>query len=378
MAQEDFNDNSHSHFDALRAIQATPFNFKGVILRNLFISFLCFIAINANAEINREWEDYSDPAIRNPNYEKSFTNLPLKGIVTDNRKIWANDYWAHKKGSINFRWNAKKPIGFDLKSPSREEALLMSQESIAELAATEKLDLLNGDYAYTLKNEVDKIANKHAAIWHGICNGWSPATINHNEPTPKTFTNADGVVIPFGSSDIKALISYYYAFHHEVRSTHQMGKRCLLVGPGCDDDLNAGAFHIVLANTLGKGESMIADVERGRQVWNHAVSEFTTTVVEANLAPGKKAAKGTVRVVRVKTDMTFVQAITKNSWYPTLGTVDHVNGIRNYEYTLELDASGRIIGGEWISKVRPDFIWEMEKATTFTGTFAKLPQLLND
>lgn len=347
-------------------------------MRNLLISFLCFIAINANAEINREWEDYSDPAIRNPNYEKSYTALPLRGIVTDNRKIWANDYWAHKKGSINFRWNAVKKIGFDLKSPAREEALMMSQAALAELAPTEKLDLLNGDYNYTLRKEVEGIASKHAAIWHGICNGWAPATVNHNEPTPKTFTNPDGIVVPFGSSDIKALISYYYAFHHQVRSTHQMGKRCLLIGPGCDEDLNAGAFHIVLTNTVGKGESMIADVERGRQVWNHAVSEYTSTVVAANLAPGKKSAKGTVRRVHLKTDMTFVQGIEKNSWYPTHGTPDHINGVRNYEYTLDIDAYGKIIGGDWISKVRPDFIWEMEKATTFTGVFSKLPQLLND
>ncbi len=347
-------------------------------MRNVFISSLFLFAISAQAEITREWEDYSDPAIRNPNYQKIFTTLPLKGIVSDNRKIWANDYWAHKKGSINFRWNAVKKIGFDLKSPTREEAMVMSLKDLAELAPTEKLDLLNGDYSYSLRKEVEEIASQSAAIWHGICNGWSPATINHNEPTPKSFTNPDGILVPFGSSDIKALISYYYAFHHEVRSTNQMGKRCFFMGPGCDEDLNAGAFHIVLTNTVGKGESMIADVERGRQVWNHAVSEYTSNIVDANLAPGKKSAKGTVRRVHLRTDMTFVRGIEKNSWYPTLGTPDHLNGVRNYEYTLDIDAFGRIIGGDWISKVRPDFIWEMEKATTFSGNFKKLSQLLND
>jgi hypothetical protein len=54
--------------------------------------------------------------------------------------------------------------------------------------------------------------------------------------------------------------------------------------------------------------------------------------------------------------MTFVQRIEKNSWYPTLGAPNHLNGVRNYDYTLDIDAFGRIIGGDWISKFRPDFI----------------------
>lgn len=339
-----------------------------------------FSALTAQAEITREWESYSDPAIRNPNYERSFAKLPLSGSPRDTRKQWASDYWARKKGLINLRWNARTPVGFKLVSPSREEAHTMTQEQLATLAPSEKLDLLNGDYEFSLVKEVDKIADKGAAIWHGICNGWAPASINHNEPTPKTLTSVDGIKIPFGSSDIKALLSYYYAYHHDVESTHQMGKRCMLgFGPGCDDDLNAGAFHIVLTNTVGiEGGSMIADVERGRQVWNHAVVGYTSSVIDGNLAPGKKSAKGTYRRVHVKTDMTFVSKIKANSWNTSNGTDNHINDVRNYEYTLDVDAYGRIIGGEWISKARPDFIWDMTKATSFKGNFARLSELLND
>ncbi len=349
-------------------------------MKHIFLAgILGLTAFSLKAEILREWEDYSDPAIRSHSYEYVFAKLPLNGTPTDTRKLWASDYWSRKKGLINLRWNTRKPVGFKLISPTRVEAVSMSQEQLATLAPSEKLDLLNGDYEYSLVKEVDKIADKSAAIWHGICNGWSPAAVNHNEPTPKTLMSVDGIKIPFGSSDIKALISYYYAYHHSVESTHQMGKRCLLIGPGCDQDLNAGAFHVVIANTVGlDGESMIADVERGRQVWNHAVNHYQTTIVRDNLAPGDKSAKGTYRRVHVKTDMTFIQGIKANSWHPTNGTENHINGVRHYEYTLDLDVNGRIIGGDWISKARPDFIWDMEKATTFTGKFARLPELLND
>lgn len=345
----------------------------------VFACLLVLTSLSAQAELTREWEDYSNPSIRSSSYQYSFAHLPLSGSPRDTQKLWASDYWPRKKGLINLRWNSRNPIGFKLVSPTKAEAMMMSQDQLATLAPSEKLDILNGDFDYSLVKEVDKIADKGAAIWHGICNGWSPASVNHNEPTPKTITSVDGIKVPFGSSDIKALISYYYAYHHEVASTRQMGKRCFLFGPGCDDDLNAGAFHIVITNELGlRGESMIADVERGRQVWNHAVNEYKTTVLEDNLAPGKDSAKGTYRRVRVQTDMTFVQAIKANSWYPTNGTPEHINGVRNYEYTLDLDINGRIIGGEWKSKARPDFIWGMDKATSFKGRFARLSELLND
>jgi hypothetical protein len=45
---------------------------------------------------------------------------------------------------------------------------------------------------------------------------------------------------------------------------------------------------------------------------------------------------------------------------------------RYYEYTLELDPVGSVIGGEWISETRPDFLWVKEKAKTFTGKLSGL------
>lgn len=313
-------------------------------------------------------------------FERTFELLPLHGAPNDSRKLWASDYWPTKRGSINYRWNSAKPQGFDLISPSKEEVLTMTPEELATLAPSEKLDLLNGHYDYPVRRHAEEKSSKSAPLWNGICNGWAPASINHNEPLPKTLVNPDGISIPFGSSDIKALLSFYYAFKHEVDSTHQMGRRCNYnIGPNCDEDLNAGAFHIVLANKIGlEQSSFVADVERFRQVWNHAVNEYTTTIVNANLSPDRDSAPGTVRRVHVKTVMSFVLEIKANNWQPVLGTDDHVNDVRNYEYSLDIDASGKIIGGEWISKSRPDFLWTMAKATSFDGNFARLSELLND
>lgn len=350
-------------------------------MRNLFLAGLCiFLLTSVKAAVNSGWPAYSDPKIQVPAYEKKFSNLPLAAAINDSQKLWANDYWPRRNGIINYRWNAKNPSGFKLISPTKEQLFKMSLEELATLAPSEKLDILNGNYNYPLKEESDSRSNPRAPIWHGICHGWSPASINHNEPHPKTLVNPDGIVVPFGSSDIKGLLSYYYAYKHEVVSTHQMGKRCQInFGPGCDNDLNAGAFHLVLTNKLGlENTSFVADIERGRQVWNHAANEYSTIVVNDNLAPASDSAKGTVRRVQVKTAMTVVMKIAKNNWEPVLGTEAQINEVRNYEYTLELNALGEIIGGEWISHARPDFIWTMKKAETFNGQFSRLSDLLND
>lgn len=38
---------------------------------------------------------------------------------------------------------------------------------------------------------------------------------------------------------------------------------------------------------------------------------------------------------------------------------------RDYEYFLELNASGNIIGGEWITSTRPDFMWMYGRSSDF-------------
>src|SRR5690606_16513013 len=108
------------------------------------------------------------------------------------------------------------------------------------------------------------------------------------------------------------------------------------------------------------------------------IVKYESTVVNANLPPRRGSARGTARRVQVKTLMTVVMEIKQNSWYPTNGTEDHINAERNYEYYLELDEQDTIVGGEWISHSRPDFIWNMAKAESFNGQYARVMELLND
>jgi hypothetical protein len=260
----------------------------------------------------------------------------------------------------------------------------MTQDQIAKLAPSEKYDLFLGNYDYPLKKIVDGSASRTAPDWAGICHGWAPASLFHNEPTPKVMTNPEGISIPFGSGDIKALLSFFYAFYHET-STDQIGLRCFFgswMGGaiGCADDLNAGAFHIVITNKLGlEKEGFLMDVDRFKEVWNQPVVGFKSKVVAYDLGPQAGAAENTVREIRIATEIFFVNE-SSPTWNPVHGTKDQIVSKKDLQYRLELDAAGRIVGGEWESRERPDFLWNKPAAQLqeFTGMFSALPALLND
>lgn len=359
---------------------------EGYQMKNgLILVIFLIMAQNAFAELKEVWSGYSAPGIMG-HLNVNFNQLPGSGRATGEKKFWSGDYWAFQQGSINLRWNTSEPQGFDLVSPTKEEAMKMTQEELARLSPTEKYDLFTGRYDYPLKKEIEEErADSYAAYWEGICHGWAIAAINHNEPLPKIMTNPDGIQIPFGSSDIKALISYYYAYVFKVANTHQVGRRCDQRGLGrafsrtCQQDLNAGAFHIILANKLGiEKVGLIAELDPGKEVWNHPIVAFESEFSRKhNPHIFSNAARGTKSIIRVSTTLTYIDE-GENTWEPVLGTDKQVTKTEEYLYDIELDAYDRIIGGMWKSKNRPDFLWTTEKALIWVGKFDRLNELMND
>lgn len=349
-------------------------------MKRLFCLVLTIVTIHATAaplEINRPWPGVSDPINFGGRYKQKFSELPLRGEIKDKTKLWSGDYWALKKGNINYRWYGASKTGFNLNSPSKEEALKMSVTELAALSPSEKYDLYIGRYDYPLKNQVAGIASPRAQLWEGICHGWAPAAMNHTEPESKLLKNPQGIEIPFGSTDIKALLSYYYAYGFATAPV-QMGERCYPEsGEGCKDDLNAGAFHIILTNRLGlHGASFIADIESRGEVWNNPAYAYTTTIIR-EAGPANESAPGTVKVITVSTDFQFADN-GENNWRPVIGTHLQVINQRQYDYDLDIDGNGNIIGGEWRSRSRPDFLWLKQRPYRYTGLLFRLGELLED
>lgn len=302
----------------------------------------------------------------NLSMSKNFDLLPLSGSVTKGEEFWTGDSWRLIKGSINQRWYSPTQIGFNYSSPHPSLLKKMTLNELKALSPAEKFDLWRGRYHYPLKRVVEEEALSGKENWEGLCHGWAGASMNHPEPAPIRAMNPDGILIPFGSSDLKALLSYAYS-RAVVLEGDDLGKRCDDDSPdSCDEDLSPAALHIVLTNKLGlRGQSIIADIDRYQEVWNHPIIDFESTVKRIQ----KKDMK---RIVTLSTSLTFVDVSELNSWEKT----KPILGKMTVEYDLTLDPAGNIIGGRWLGRDRPDFLWTVGKMEKFTGLMEHLEILL--
>lgn len=308
----------------------------------------------------------------------NFTDLPLRGDVRDQKHFWSGDFWPLNKGNINRRWNAPIRVGFNHRSPTLIELQTMPLDKIAELAPSEKYDLLMGTYDYPLRKEVNRTAaNIQAELWEGMINGWAVASLLHMEPQPKTLTNPDGIQIPFGSEDIKGLLGYYYAYHHKQEATSMIGKPCLQ--RGCIEDVTAASFHLALANTVGvKKKAFLMDLDRTRDIWSHPIVAYESEY-RGNALLHDKVTPGTDAIIRIKTTVTYIDEALNMTWAPVIGTEHQLETKQVYQYWLHIDRDANIIGGEWKSNERPDYLWTLnETLPQFEGILSGLNSLIDD
>lgn len=329
--------------------------------------------------------------------------LPVSGKLNDDRLGWSETYWPSNKGGIAYRWSHPNPEPFKYKLFSKAELKRMSVKEIGQLSPSELYDIAQSDYDYTLTRKVLSSFSPRDLWWEGICHGWAVAAANYPEPSQVVITNKDGIKVPFGSSDVKGLLAMHDAYNYRGMYA-QVGKRCAASGkvPGEGDDrdhnphppteeeanvpdckdVNAGTFHIVLTNMIGiHSKSFVADVDRFNDVWNQPVTSYSSTIMNEEEVSGADRSLGIERKVRVHTKFTYGEELKfytpelgatgiKNfvSKKPVTGTVHQEFRSKDYEYILELDFAGRIIGGEWITATRPDFMWTLSRDKKFNNS----------
>lgn len=312
--------------------------------------------------------------------ETDFKSLPIKAEVSNKEIAWPANHWDNVNGGIAYRWSAANSNNFTYKSPSYRALLNYTPDEISELSPAEKYSIYIGDYNYNLVQKVWSQTSPNEASWNGICHGVAPASVFYNEPKKKTVKNRAGISIEFYSSDIKALLAYFYA-NIARTNTYYIGKRCNraegTLSADTDrncSDLNPGSFHLILANIIGLTDTpVVADIDRYSEVWNHAALSYESYEVE-ELMPDYRSAIGTVRRIQIQTSVKYAGAINRH-YDATIGTDEAVYLEEAYEYYIELDYLNRIIGGSWISSNRPDFLWTRRKSN-FRGSWNKLNELL--
>lgn len=347
------------------------------------------------------------------NIMTDFNFLPLRGKLSDDRLGWSETYWPSNRGGIAYRWNHPDPQPFKYKLYSKEELKRMNQKELGELSPAELYDIANSDYNYTVTRRAFGLYSTRDTWWEGICHGWAQAAINYPEPAPVTITNNDGISVPFGSSDVKALLAMHEAYNYKGQKFAFAGKRCRVNGKvegESDDrdhpsnrnfpplelanseecrDVNAGAFHVIISNMIGLlGKGFVADVDRFNDVWNQPITNYEAVIVGEEPGGALWEAQGVSRRLRVQMKMTYGEELQfytpelaaqgkKNfvSKLPVTGTPHQEFKSKNYEYILELNSAGKIVGGEWISQTRPDFMWLYGRSEKFKNAPIPLSNL---
>lgn len=241
------------------------------------------------------WPVHEEPELLGAPIEYKFEALPQFGTIRtqENKYLaWSGSYWPDTEGSIAARGTMflerKDVVGFNYLGATLSELQSMSSQEISKLSPAEKLDIFSSRYDYPMLKEVYQRAHPEDKNWEGICHGWSLATLHHNEPMPTTWKNKEGISISFGASDLKALLSFYYAYFSNGE-THFIGKRCFGNDRTNCKGINPAVFHLVVTNMLGiQRKGFVMDMSMGKQVWNQPIMGFESRVKDDDRRVSRK------------------------------------------------------------------------------------------
>jgi hypothetical protein len=310
----------------------------------------------------------------------------LKSHARLSRIGWSGDYWPTVKGGIADRWQkhtqGSRYQDFLYPIKSEQELRGLTGDDWDHLSPAEKFDISQNhlDFPLTRAEHRRTIATADASgdipFWYGLCHGWAPAALLEREPGSKaTVSGPFGKKVHFFSADIKALITKVYADANV--ENYFLGGRCneqvivrdaqgRALNPACRD-ANPASLHLVLANFIGEQrKGFVADISSDYQVWNQPVIGYKFAYSHRRALSADRgyryAAPGTVELVNVDLDMEYLV-----EGQSSVSPIAPVTNTSNFNYTLELDAQGFVIGGEWISQNRPDFLWQLRRKPRRAG-----------
>lgn len=333
------------------------------------------------------------------------TSMENSGLMSArlDESPWSDDYWALYLGVLGKRYadpgfpnSTDWKDNFDYIQSNSAASVLAGgdQTAINNLSPSEKYDILVGDRNYSLTKQMWEEGRRyyersgHVETWMGICHGWAPAAYMLDRPVNSvTVLAADGRIrLTFYPSDIKALASLLWA--KAAPRVKFIGGRCNTKDPQVDPqsgriiaqdcfDTNPGTWHLAVVNQIGaSGRSMVMDATYDYQVWNQPVLGYSytyfnpasgratdslaaATVAKSSFTNDKFAAyrgNQTDSIVGIAMTVEYIVETSPSHYAPDGPHRDRVTRVK-YRYDLELDFSGRIIGGEWYQNAHPDFLW---------------------
>ncbi len=364
------------------------------------------------------WDYKNNPADFATALNYKLAELPKKGFLNravwrdrypmaseDVAVAWADTYWPTAAGSHNIRWQGstvKSPLekydqafngaaGCDTMPASvcgpMAKAAWDAYNECAGPAA--KWQSANYQDASVMHNGIDdngkdgadecngSDGNDGIATWWGTCHAWSPAALM--EPEPQKSVTINGVTFTVG--DIKALTQNLY----DQADAVMLGGRCnaqeirhTVTGSANDEcsDVNPGSLHVVLTNFLGIAQlPLIEDRTANFEVWNQPMLGYEISMQDkvdatrANSCVGSMGDRWTyneqaAELYEVRVTTTYLSeshaSNTPHGWQNNTST-------DTYHYILEINSSGKVIGGRYCSDStnnHVDFLWSPTGSTS--------------
>jgi hypothetical protein len=334
-------------------------------------------------------------------------SLPQSGSAQ--RRPWADSYWPTYQDGINHRWQRtgrflddlspaeKYDAAFNGWDPKRVEGLRPYRAEHGHFAAPFDASYYQrlGPLAEECSLRFGNLRTRNAAAagllrpdgsaksgnasedfggvesWFGLCHAWAPAAILEEEPLRPVVQGG----IRFEVSDIKALLIACY----DGTAAYMVGSRNNDRDLDLDSrgravkadarDVNPGAFHVLLANLLGReSRSFCEDRTASYEVWNQPISNFRVRSVQevseaaaaalVQLSGDYRFNEQAARFFHVQTEVDYITESPASTRPNAEGRMQERTD--PYAYVLETDANGVIMGGEWVGTSRtehPDFLW---------------------
>ncbi|MBO6936649.1 MAG: proprotein convertase P-domain-containing protein [Deltaproteobacteria bacterium] len=350
------------------------------------------------------WDWRGSPERFDGEFDYHLEDLPLGG--TAERESWASTYWPTYEDSINARWTSgelspaqKYDQAFNGWMPTDEFLALRPFDRSRAVTPGEDWDTeyyeQQGPLASHISNSMGNGRDRQMAIdaggrpegdwdvetWWGLCHAWVPAALLEDRPQRSVTYNG----VEFHVGDLEALLIAAY----NRAPADMIGGRCN-VGSGDTEverdehgravdvecrDSNPGALHVIVTNYLGmQSRGFAFDKTADYEVWNQPVIGYEVTKQEEiDLARANELLGLTGDSYAYNDDAAFlyevglsVKWVTESSASKTPANTNRYTRTSRYTYILEVDADGKIIGGEWTGSSRndhPDFLWNPRRLT---------------
>lgn len=274
---------------------------------------------------------------------------------------WADAPWSAATGGILNRYK-REDLSADERYSKRGLNLTELQrlprerlpKEVSLQSPAEIFDLARGLTLYPLTSEVRALLSKMSVktFDEKMNFGWAAAATMMREPgvveekrirIPATVD----AKIKVGSSDVKALIGFYYGLKvPNLVKIAKVGARCHGSADTACSRLKAEDLHILLANMIKEdGKSFVIDVDPSESVDYRPIAGYESDI--------RRDEEGKLQVTTViETVRRRAPQVEPYGFY-NLDTEKFT-----YRYTLEVDGEQNITGGHWIS-AGPELAWRV-------------------